>query len=156
MVPNGGSPQTLNLSSEAQTGLKIPPGQIAGGGIDLMAGQSADISIDFDACRSILRQGNGRYRLKPTLHAGEVAQNTNSLSGRVIDNTTQNAIPGAVVSLEQAVNNVDRVQRSAMTGSDGTFFFCPLPPGNYDVVVTAMTEARTVSPRLAIPTRSIP
>src|SRR5437773_5247502 len=108
-----------------------------------MAGQSADISIDFDACRSILRQGNGRYSLKPTLHAGEVALNQNSLSGRVVDNTTKNPIPGAVVSLEQAVNNVDRVQRSAMTGSDGTFFFCPLPPGNYDVVVPAMAGTTT-------------
>src|SRR2546426_1589487 len=143
VVPNGGSPQTLNLSSEAQTGLKIPPGQIAGGAINLMAGQSADISIDFDACRSILRQGNGRYRLKPTLHAGEVALNQNSLSGRVVDNTTKNPIPGAVVSLEQVVNNVDRVQQSAMSASDGTFFFCPLPPGNYDVVVTAMTGTTT-------------
>ena len=143
VVPNGGSPQTLNLSSEAQTGLKIPPGQIAGGGINLMAGQSADISIDFDACRSILRQGNGRYRLKPTLHAGEVALNQNSLSGRVVDNTTKNPIPGAVVSLEQVVNNVDRVQQSAMSASDGTFFFCPLPPGNYDVVVTAMAGTTT-------------
>jgi len=143
VVPNGGSPQTLNLSSEAKTGLKIPPGQIAGGGIDLMVGQSADINIDFDACRSILRQGNGRYRLKPTLHAGEVALNQNTLSGRVVDNTTTNPIPGAVVSLEQVVNNVDRVQMSALTASDGTFFFCPLPPGNYDVVVTGMTGTTT-------------
>src|SRR2546427_175314 len=143
VVPNGGSTAPLNLSSEAKTGLKIPPGQIAGGGIDLMAGQSADISIDFDACRSILRQGNGKYRLKPTLHAGEVALNQNSLSGRVIDNTTTNPVPGAVVSLEQVVNGVDRVQMSAMTASDGTFFFCPVPPGNYDVVVTGMTSTTT-------------
>ena len=65
-----GSQQLLRLSSEAQTGIKIPPGQIAGGAIRLTAGQAADINIDFDACRSIVLQGNGAFRLKPTLHAG--------------------------------------------------------------------------------------
>ena len=138
-----GSTVTLNLSSEAQTGLKIPPGQIAGGGLDIMAGQSADLNIDFDACSSIVRQGNGQFRLKPTLHAGEVALNQNSLSGRVVDSVSKSPIAGAVISLEQPSNGVDRIQRSALSASDGTFFFCPLPSGNYDVVVTASTATTT-------------
>lgn len=50
------TPQTLTLTSEAQTGIKIPPGQISGGGISLKAGQSADININFDACSSIVAQ----------------------------------------------------------------------------------------------------
>jgi hypothetical protein len=48
-----------------------------GGGIDLQAGQPADTNINFAACTSIVRQGNGRFRLKPALRGGEVAVNSN-------------------------------------------------------------------------------
>ena len=84
----------LLLSSQANNGLKIPPGQISGGGIVLEAGQAADINIDFDACRSVLQQGNGMWRLKPTLHAGEVSVNNSVVSGRVIDSVDRPAHPG--------------------------------------------------------------
>jgi hypothetical protein len=140
VVPAEGAPQPLLLSSEAQTGLKVPPGQIAGGGINLEAGQSADINIDFDACASILRQGNGQFRLKPTLHAGVVSVSNNSLAGKVVDGSNSNApIEGATVLLEQP-DTIDRVMRSAMTGADGTFTFCPLDSaGPFDVVVAAFS-----------------
>ncbi len=140
VVPTGGSPQELLLSSEAQTGIKIPPGQITGGGINIAAGQSVDINIDFHACASILQEGNGQYRLKPVLHAGEVALNGNSISGTVVDQASSSPIAGAIVLLEQAdLTGIDRVIRAGTTASDGSFIFCPLPSGNYDVVVAAMT-----------------
>ena len=139
-----GSTQILQLSSEVQTGLKIPPGQIAGGGLDLAEGQSADINIDFDACASILQQGNGKLRLKPTLHAGVVSVTTNSLSGNVVDASNSNApIGGAVVLLEQPDSSdptIDRVVRSTTTAADGAFTFCPITSDNpFDVVVAAWT-----------------
>lgn len=147
VVPHGGTPQELLLSSEAQTGLKIPPGQIAGGGINLTAGESADLNINFDACASILQQGNGQYRLKPTLNAGVVSVNSNSISGKVVDsNSTPNPIPNAVVLLEQPDSGgIDRVVDAGVSASDGTFIFCPLPPGNYDVVVDATTTTALVT-----------
>jgi hypothetical protein len=143
-VVKGDATEILQLSSEAQTGLKIPPGQIAGGGLDLQAGQAADINIDFDACASILRQGNGQYRLKPTLRAGVVSVSSNSLSGKVVDASDSNApVGGAVVLLEQPDPNdptLDRVVRATTTGADGTFIFCPLDAeGPFDVVVAAWT-----------------
>lgn len=142
----GGVTATLNLSSEAQTGIKIPPGQIDGGGINLQAGQSADINIDFNACDSIIQQGNGQFRLKPTLHAGEVAVNANSINGRVVDSVTNKPVAAAMVLVEQPdSNNVDRIVEEAVTGSDGTFIFCPLPAGSYDVVATA-----SVSPAVGV------
>lgn len=64
-----GTIHELLLSSQDNTGLKIPPGQILGGPIQVAAGQSVDLNIDFNACASIVRQGNGKYRLKPTLTA---------------------------------------------------------------------------------------
>lgn len=139
------SVHTLLLSSEAQTGIKVPPGQIAGGAISLQAGQSADINIDFDSCASIVREGNGQFRLKPTLTAGVVSRNSNSISGKVVD-SKGNGIPGAIVILEKPTSGIDRKFRSTMTASDGTFTFCPLPSGTYDVVAAAsVTSASNVT-----------
>lgn len=134
----------LQLSSEVQTGLKIPPGQISGGAIKLQAGQAADISIDFNACASIVQQGNGGYRLKPTLNAGVVSQNNNAISGTVVNFGTTTGVSGAIILLEQpdtsVTPNIDRVKAAAITDSGGNFIFCPLPgDGPYDVVVSAMT-----------------
>ena len=142
VVLTGGSAQELQLSSEAQTGLKIPPGQMSGGGLTITAGQSADLVIDFDACSSILQEGNGKFRLKPTLRAGEMEVTNNSISGNVVDGTNQSPIAGASVLLEQPdPSGIDRVVRAGVTGSGGSFIFCPLPSGTYDVVVAA--EATT-------------
>ncbi len=140
VVPTGGGPQTLQLSSEVQTGIKIPPGQIAGGGITIQASQTADISIDFNACVSIVKDGSG-FRLKPTLTAGQVSLNQNAISGTVVDSANMNApVPGATVLLEQPDPNdstMETVMRAGMTDANGSFIFCPLPAGNYDVVAAA-------------------
>src|SRR6266404_5064859 len=61
------SAQTLQLSSESSTGMKIPSGQLAGGNFTIGAGQTKDLNIDFDACASVVVQGNGQYRLKAVL-----------------------------------------------------------------------------------------
>jgi hypothetical protein len=142
VVPAGGTAQTLLLSSEAQTGLKIPPGQIAGGGLDLPQGQATDINIDFDACASILRQGNSQFRLKPTLRAGVVSPTNNLINGTVVDSSDSNApVAGAIVLLEQpdpGDTTVDRVVRSTITDNNGAFTFCPLDAGGvFDVVAAA-------------------
>ena len=139
-----GSLHTLLLSSEDKTGIKIPPGRITGGAITIEAGKTADINIDFSACQSIVRQGNRQFRLKPTLHAGEVSLTTDSISGKVVDGVTGNPIPNAtiIVLAEQPdADGIDRVvrQRTA-NATDGTFTLCPLPTGNYDIVVAAASE----------------
>ncbi len=66
VVDTGGT-HTLNLSSEANTGLKIPPGQIMGGPIHVAAGQSVDLNIDFNTCASIIREGNGDLQERSSL-----------------------------------------------------------------------------------------
>jgi len=145
VVPTGGTAQQLLLSSQVQTGIKIPPGQITGGAVTIAAGQSADLIIDFDACASIVQQGNGQYRLEPTLRAGQVSVTSSSISGTVVDSVSKSPIPGAAVLLEQVDSTgIDRVVRSGKTASDGSFIFCPLPSGSYDVVVGAQTTSATL------------
>ncbi len=131
------NPRPLQLSSEAKTGLKIPSGQIAKGGFTIAAGETKDLDIDFNTCASIVREGNGKFRLKPVLHAGEVSTTSSSINGKILDKATGNAVNGSVtVNLEQKDKaSIDRIVMSAMAGADGSFVFCPLPAGTYDVVV---------------------
>ncbi len=63
------TPRPLLLSSQSKTGLKIPSGQIAATArFVIAAGETKDLDIDFDACASIVTEGNGQFRLKPVLH----------------------------------------------------------------------------------------
>lgn len=131
------SVHALQLSSEAKTGLKIPSGQIAGGQFTVAAGQTRDLDIDFNTCESIVVEGNGDYRLKPVLHAGEVSTTSTSINGTVLDGATGKPVSGQVmVALEQKDSaGIDRVIMATMADADGSFVFCPIPAGTYDVVI---------------------
>ena len=138
------TPLPLLLSSEALTGLKIPSGQIAGGQFVIAAGQTKDLNIDFDACASIVAEGNGQFRLKPVLHAGEVMLTGSSINGTIVDSSTEKAIVGGktVVALEQKDSSgIDRVIMETVTNPNGTFVFCPVATGIYDVVAVAINGA---------------
>ncbi|MBZ5569497.1 MAG: DUF4382 domain-containing protein [Acidobacteriia bacterium] len=143
-LPNPNTPQILQLSSESKTGLKIPSGQIAGGAFTLADGQTKDLNIDFDTCASLVVQGNGQFRLKPVLHAGEVALTSPSINGKLVDRITNLPIVGgkAIVALEQKDSNgVDRVIMQVTPDNTGAFNFCPVPGGAYDVVAVAVSGA---------------
>lgn len=146
VVTSDGKVSTLELSSESKTGLKIPSGQIANGGFNIAAGQTKDLDIDFNTCVSIVQEGNGKYRLKPVLHAGEVTMTSSSINGTVVDATTGKQINGPViVALEQKdATGVDRIFMSTMTNTAGQFVFCPLPTGTYDVVIVGVSSAGLV------------
>jgi len=133
----------LNLASEAQTGLKIPPGQIMGGPLHVAAGQSVDLNIDFDACSSI----TPAFTLKPALTAGVVSPNMTGISGQVVDSVTMQPIPGAMVTLQSPDNSgTDRIAAAPkLTDSTGHFRFCPLPAQAFDVVVDALVTSGTGS-----------
>lgn len=135
-----GSIHELQLSSEANTGLKIPPGQIVGGPITVAPGQSVDLNIDFNACASIVREGNGTFRLKPTLTAGQVSANNSGIGGQVVDSVTKAPISGQVlVAVEQPdATGTDRVVMQTAADANGNFRFCPLPMGPFDVVAVAV------------------
>lgn len=145
VVLHDGSVHQLLLSSQANTGLKIPPGQIVGGPISVGAGQSVDLNIDFNTCASVIQEGNGQFRLKPALTAGQVSTNTTGISGRIVDAKTLAPISlgasGAVlVTLEQPDSTgTDVILRETAADPSGNFNFCPLPSGpTYDVVAVAI------------------
>lgn len=140
VLSDDNSVHELDLSSQAQTGLKIPPGQILGGPITVSAGQSVDLNIDFNACASIVMEGNGQFRLKPTLTASQVSPNNSGIGGQVVDSMTNKPIAGTVlVAIEQPDSGgVDRVVMEMAADSNGNFRFCPLPTGTFDIVIDAV------------------
>src|SRR6266436_2190970 len=145
VVDANGTAHTLNLSSEANTGIKIPPGQIMGGPIHVTAGQSVDLNIDFNTCASILVEGNGNFRLKPVLTAGVVSANLTGISGQIVDSVTSQPIAGAIVTLQFAdMSGTDRIVMQQLTDAAGHFSFCPLAVGAvFDVVSDALTASGT-------------
>ncbi len=144
--PHFGSVQELLLSNDLKDGLVIGPSQIEAGGISLLAAQDGNVNINFDACASLILQSSGQYRLKPVLTAGPVSGSGNSISGTVVDSTTQSPISGANVLLERPdINSIDRIFDAGVTASDGSFSFCPVPAGNFDVVVDAAPESGTIT-----------
>lgn len=152
VVLNNGSMFPLNLSSEAQTGIKITSGQIANGGFSVGAGEAKDLDIDFDTCASIVDDGEGNFSLKPVVHAGEVVATASSINGSVLDGATGKPINGTItVALEQPdAAGVDRIFMSTLAKADGTFLFCTLPMGTFDMVIVAAGNDGTVYEPLVV------
>jgi hypothetical protein len=140
VVLSDNSVHELDLSSQANSGLKIPPGQIVGGPIQVSAGQSVDLNIDFNACASLLQEGNGQWRLKPVLTAGQISPNNSGIGGQVVDSVSKAPIAGNVfVAIEQPDSaGIDRVVMEAAADASGNFRFCPLPSGTFDIVAVAV------------------
>ena len=142
VVLHDGGTNELQLSSQANTGIKIPPGQVVGGPIVVSPGQDVDLNIDFDACHSILQDGNGRFRLKPVLTAEQVSTNTSGINGKIVDSLTNMPVAGGtvLVALERKdATGADAIFLETAVDSSGGFNFCPLPAGaTFDVVATAV------------------
>ena len=138
---NDGTIHELLLSSQDSTGLKIPRGQIVGGPLQVMPGQSVDLNVDFNACASIIDQGNGQFRLKPTLTAGQISANNSGISGQIVDSSTGKPINGPVIVAIERLDNTgttDRIMMEATPDANGNFRFCPLPTGTFDIVAVAL------------------
>ena len=91
-----------------------------------------------------MTEGNGRYRLKPVLHAGEVTLASSSINGTIMDSLSGQAIAGGntLVALQQKDGSgIDRVIMETVTDSNGAFVFCPVAAGSYALVAVAISGA---------------
>lgn len=128
--PSGGSETALDTPSGLQTGLKMNVN------IDIAANQMVDAVIDFDACRSVVTAGrSGRYNLKPVL-----AVTPRLLSG-VRGSVEASIATTASLSLQSAG---EVVKATAPEAATGVFRLAPVPPGTYDLVLTAPGRATAV------------
>ncbi len=145
LVPNsGGSPlnnavvlsdtkavEPLDTPSAVQSGIKLVHE------FDVPSGQRVDLLLDFDACKSIVMTGSGKYKLKPVIKVIPFALNG-------IDGFIDKALLGDQVVVT-AQNNGEIVRSTVPNSVTGKFFLARLDaPENYDVVVTAAGHAAAV------------
>jgi len=119
---------SLDTPSAVQSGIKL----IHQFTVD--SGQRVDLLLDFDACKSIVHTGNGKYKLKPVIKV--IPFVLNGIDGFVAKTLLVNNV---IVSAQV---NGTIVRTTAPNSQTGEFFLAHLDPTNcpitcYDVVITA-------------------
>ena len=106
--------------------LKTPSGQSSGVKIkvqeELVDGVAYTLLLDFDAAKSIVNTGNGKYILKPVIRAVP-----NAVSGAIAGTVT----PLASAPLIYAINGVDTV--GTIIDANGKFYFNGIAAGTYKI-----------------------
>lgn len=123
VVPAGGSETRLYTPSAIQIGIKLI------NQFDVAAEQRTDLVLDFNACKSIVKTGNGSYILKPVIRVMPFA--LNGIDGYV----DPALLPSNVMVTAQQDGVV--MQTTAPNMTNGEFLLSRLAPGDYDVVITA-------------------
>jgi hypothetical protein len=96
---------------------------------DVASGQRVDLMLDFNACKSIVKRGNGTYALKPVIKVLPFVLNG-------IEGFVDTSLLGSNVTVTAQQNGVI-AQATAPNSPTGYFFLSRLLPGNYDVVIAA-------------------
>ena len=129
VVPTGGTETALTTPSAQQSGLKLNLG------IDVGANQIADVVLDFDACKSVVRRGNsGQFNLKPVVAAIPRVIDVGRIEGFV----DVSVAAATIVSAQTGGSPVKATPPDAVTGK---FVLFPVPVGNYTLVLTNPARA---------------
>ena len=139
---NGSSPTNNSVVLSGAPGVEIAlatPSAVQSGiklinEFDVAPGQRVDLVLDFDACKSVVRRGNGTYLLKPVIKV--IPTVLNGING-FIDTSLSNVMVSA-----QAGGTV--VRSTVPNTSTGEFLLARLAPGDYDVVITADNHATAI------------
>ncbi|HXD39918.1 MAG TPA: DUF4382 domain-containing protein [Ramlibacter sp.] len=128
--PTGGTLTALTTPSAQQSGLKLQAH------FEVASGQTADLVLDFDACKSIVSAGNsGKFILKPVISV--LPRVVTGLQGFV---TTTLSLSSTTVAAQQNGLTV----RSTVPDSTGKFTIPFLPAGTYTLVITSDGHATGV------------
>jgi hypothetical protein len=120
----------LVTPSAVQSGIKLI------NQFDVASGERVDLMLDFNACQSIVKRGNGTYALKPVIRVIPFA--LNGIHGFVDPVLLTSDV---MVTAQQ---NGMVVQSTAPKATTGEFFLTRVAPGDYDVVITADNHATAV------------
>jgi hypothetical protein len=125
-----GAEVPLATPSAVQSGIKLIHE------FDVATGQRVDLVLDFDACKSVVKRGNGSYLLKPVIKV--IPTVLNGISGFV------DACPLGSNLMVSAQVNGTVIRSTVPNTSTGAFLLARLAPGSYDVVLTADNCATAV------------
>lgn len=134
VVPStGGGEVALDTPSATTSGIKL------NGNIEVTENNTTDIALDFDACKSIVKRGNGSFGLKPVISIIPIAT-SGAISGFLAPSIAASS-NNAMVSAQ--VNGV--IMRSTVPDPvSGKFTLAPITAGSYDIVVSANARASDV------------
>jgi hypothetical protein len=135
-VNNASGP--LATPSAQQSGLKI---QVDA---ELKDGITYKITLDFDAARSIVATGSGKYNLKPVIRAITTAQR-GAIKGAVT--------PATALPVVYAINGADTV--STYTNTSGLFLVKGLAPASYRLVLVAKSGATVEKSGVVVTTGNV-
>jgi len=141
--PTGESETDLKTPSAQQSGLKIPINVVVG------ANQLVDLVLDFDACKSVVRAGkSGQFILKPVIRAMPLFLSgvTGAVDAAIAAGDTLLSLQqsGVVIKATVPLNDLAR------PADIGRFLLSPVPPGTYDLVLTAPGRATAVVTGVAV------
>ena len=124
----------LDTPSAQQSGLKLNTN------IEVPADKVADVVLDFDACRSVVKRGNsGRYNLKPVISVTTVLSD----AGLRIVGWIAPAIAASAPSVSVQASGVP-VKATVPNSTTGRFVLYPVPVGTYDLVIGASGRVTAV------------
>jgi hypothetical protein len=133
VVPTGGTETALTTPSGQQSGIKLNVN------IDVPADKIADVVLDFDACKSIVKRGaSGQYNLKPVIAVTPVLSDAGLRVVGYVDPLI--ALGSTTVSVQSGGVPV----KSTVPDATGKFTLFPVPTGTYDLVVTATGRVTAV------------
>ena len=128
--------EPLDTPSAVQSGVKLIHQFTVG------SGQRVDLLLDFDACKSIVQTGNGKYKLKPVIKVIPFVLNG-------IEGFVNTSLLNSHVVVSAQVNG--EIVRATVPNADGKFFLAHLTPTNHDVVITADAHAAAVISGVPVP-----
>lgn len=133
VVPTGGAETALTTPSGQQTGIKLNMN------VDVAADKVADVVLDFDACKSVVKRGaSGQYNLKPVIAVTPVLSDAGLRVVGYVDPLI--ALGSTTVSVQSGGVPV----KSTVPDATGKFTLYPVPVGTYDLVVTAAGRVTAV------------
>ncbi len=123
----------LKVPSGLQTGIKLVQG------FEINANSTTELTLDFDASRSVVVAGNsGHYLLKPTIQVIDTSL-ASIISGTVTRAGDQTPVAGAFITaqvyIDETAPTIDQVVVQASTLTDET--------GHYELFVAANAQNET-------------
>lgn len=134
VLSDSGTELALDTPSGQQSGLKLNTN------IDVPADKIADVVLDFDACKSIVKRGNsGQYNLKPVIGVTTVLSD----AGLRVIGWIAPAIAASTPSVSVQASGVP-VKATVPDPVTGRFVLYPVPVGTYDLVIGAIGRMTSV------------
>jgi len=132
-----GSDEPLKIPSGYNTGIKLVHN------FEVEENSFVELLLDFEACKSVVETGSGKYILKPVIKVIEPLNKT-EVYGKVTDSDTGAAIAHASVSAQISDGQSASIARSTVTsnveGEEGEYSLLLSSDQTYHVVVYSDEE----------------